>query len=262
MPAGRSSGRSVILAVSLAMTVATGVAAARRGAPARQTRGSLSQSQEMQAALALSAPQPLPASSQPSANDAAAPQQARDDVENAAIYWSHKDADKAQAALQQALQLDPTYARAVYLLAIIQLGTDGADEAKLTFAEAATLDPTLADAQAAMGHLALQDGDFDAAQGYFQRALAIPTAGWRVDYDAALLQLDLQNYSNAKALAQKALTLNPPGPPECDYIAARADDHAGDTRAAMAEYRRYLADHPVSSALAANAQRRLAALTK
>ena len=115
---------------------------------------------------------------------------------------SAKRTDLVIRLCQRALDLDPDYARAWALLAVVQAGKAGrsaeASDAGLTAAERAlALDPELAEAHGAKGLLLTRQARYDEAQEEIEIALRLDPESNDVNRNAGLWAIATKRYADA-----------------------------------------------------------------
>jgi TolB-like protein/Tfp pilus assembly protein PilF len=132
---------------------------------------------------------------------------------------TREDLEKAVSYYQQALKLDPRYARAWVGLA--DAHSDQADQGSVPLAEgyrkaheevdkALELDPDLAEAHAALGRIRLTyDWDWSGADATYKRALELEPGDARVVREAANLAATLGRFDEALRLDRRAAELDP-----------------------------------------------------
>ena len=132
---------------------------------------------------------------------------------------SKEDLEKAIGYYEQALQIDPNYARAwVGLSAVHSRQADhgylpvdeGYAKARKEAEKALELDPNLAEAHAHMGWIKrIYDWDWTGADAAYKRALELEPANADVVRGAAVLAATLGRFDEAIALDRRAIELDP-----------------------------------------------------
>jgi serine/threonine protein kinase/Flp pilus assembly protein TadD len=132
---------------------------------------------------------------------------------------SKEDYEKAVAYYEQALKIDPNYARAWVGLAAVHgrqadSGYTKADEgyatARKEVQKALELDSNLAEAHSEMGRLKMNfDWDWTGADTSFKRALELEPANANVVRNASLLSAALGRFDEAIKLDRRAIELDP-----------------------------------------------------
>jgi tetratricopeptide (TPR) repeat protein len=143
--------------------------------------------------------------------------------------WLHRNPDAAQTDLAQAVQLDPQFAEAWYLLGRLQIRTDlNAAEASLKKAQAA--DPKFDSPCIMLAGIAVQQRHWQEARDWADQALALNPAGTaQLWYYAAQADYHIGRNEAALSSAQKALALDPEhGVPNAEELLALALANKGD----------------------------------
>ena len=118
---------------------------------------------------------------------------------------------------KRAIDIDPGYARAWGLLAIVQtilyFTFDKGDEDSLATAERALeLDPSLAEARVVKARHLFEQQRFDEANDALERAIALDPESWEVNREAARISYAQRRFSEASRYYEKAVSLD-----ETDY---------------------------------------------
>jgi TolB-like protein/DNA-binding winged helix-turn-helix (wHTH) protein/Tfp pilus assembly protein PilF len=133
---------------------------------------------------------------------------------------THDDLNRAYEYFQQAVKLDPNYARAWSALAWVLIArgenAEGASfeqgyrDGRVAAEKALQLDPGLAEAHAAIGRIKRgYDWDWAGADAAFQKALALEPQNSVVLLGASSLQLSLGRFDEALALNRRAVEVDP-----------------------------------------------------
>lgn len=133
---------------------------------------------------------------------------------------THDDLNRAQDYFQQAVKLDPNYARAWSALAWVLIARaenaqgasfeQGYHDGRMAAERALQLDPGLAEAQAAIGRIKRDyDWDWTGADAAFQKALALEPQNSVVLQGASSLQASLGHFEDAVALNRRAVEVDP-----------------------------------------------------
>lgn len=195
-----------------------------------------------------------------SANELEAPPKARAKLNDAVRELTKPDLPQALDAVNQALEKDPDWGRALWVRAVIEMKLQNVEGAQADLNAALQADPGYAPAYITRGHLEMDQQRYDVAEQDLRHAMEIPPVVWQAYYEMANLDLRMGNYAEAKQMAMSALLAEPAGPDECHFIAAQAADRLQDFGAAALEYRAYLNGHPRSADAAAFARERLVEL--
>jgi len=141
------------------------------------------------------------------------------------------DADKAQALLQSALELDPDFAMAHRRLARLYLSVGNREKELEHLTRAYDLRNTVTD-----GEQRLIEGSYFSVQGQYEKA--VESLVWLVNlypddpdaqYELALAYLDVGDAGNAEKYLQQVLKLNPFSAPAYSYLVrvlARRNENA------------------------------------
>jgi TolB-like protein/DNA-binding winged helix-turn-helix (wHTH) protein/cytochrome c-type biogenesis protein CcmH/NrfG len=133
---------------------------------------------------------------------------------------THDDLNRAYEDFQQAVKLDPNYARAWSALAWVLIARaenaegesfeQGYREGRMAAERALQLDPGLAEAHAAIGRIKRgYDWDWAGADAAFQKALALEPQNSVVLLGASSLQASLGHFDDAVALNRRAVEIDP-----------------------------------------------------
>ena len=133
---------------------------------------------------------------------------------------THDDLNKAYEYFRQAVNLDPSYARAWSALAWVLIARaenaqgasfeEGYREGRTAAEKALQLDPALAEAHAAIGRIKRSyDWDWAGADAAFQKALALEPQNSVVLLGASSLQASLGRFEEAVALNRRAVDIDP-----------------------------------------------------
>ena len=132
---------------------------------------------------------------------------------------TEEDLEKAIGYFEQALQIDPTYARAWVGLSethYVQAGRvfvpidEGYRKARKEAEKALEIDPNVAEAHASLGRIKMvYDWDWVDAEASYQRALELDPANAKVVRSAAALAATLGRYDEAITLDRRAIALDP-----------------------------------------------------
>jgi arylsulfatase A-like enzyme/Flp pilus assembly protein TadD len=149
-------------------------------------------------------------------------------------------AAEAQKVLSRALELDPARPEEHNSLGIALLAQGRAADAVREFQQAIALDPGDARAYNNLGNLLRGGGKLDAAEEAYRRATTLAPRYAEAWNGLGTLEVDRNRPAEALACFDRALTLAPRYH-EVRLNRAIAYEMSGDTRAAMAAYREFLA---------------------
>jgi len=132
---------------------------------------------------------------------------------------THDDMNRAYDYFQQAVKLDPNYARAWSALAWVLIARaeypentsfkQGYRDGRMAAERALQLDPGMAEAHAAIGRIKRYDWDWAGADAAFQKALALEPQNSVVLLGASSLQASLGHLDEAVALNRRAVEVDP-----------------------------------------------------
>ncbi|HEY6448733.1 MAG TPA: tetratricopeptide repeat protein [Acidobacteriaceae bacterium] len=123
--------------------------------------------------------------------------------------WLHRDSTAAQKDLESAVQADPQFAEAWYLLGRLQIGSDLA-AATESFTKAQAADPKFVLPCVYLAGIAIQQKNWPEADRWTSRALQLDPAGTsRVWYYAAQAQYRMGKNEAARSSAQNAMAMDP-----------------------------------------------------
>jgi TolB-like protein/DNA-binding winged helix-turn-helix (wHTH) protein/Tfp pilus assembly protein PilF len=133
---------------------------------------------------------------------------------------THDDLNRASDYFQQAVKLDPNYARAWSALAWVLIAraenaegasfAQGYRDGRIAAERALQLDPGLAEAHAAIGRIKRgYDWDWAGSDTAFQKALALEPQNSVVLLGASSLQASLGHFDDAVALNRRAVEVDP-----------------------------------------------------
>jgi serine/threonine protein kinase/tetratricopeptide (TPR) repeat protein len=167
--------------------------------------------------------------------------------------FTEGDLKKAIGAYEQALSLDPTFARALVGLADVRIRQadrghvpihDGYAQAREEVKKALEIDPNLADAHASLGWIQMSyDWDWSGADTSFRRALELEPGNATTVRRAASLAATLGRFEEAIALDRRAVELDPLDVATHNNLGLHAW-HAGRPDEAEAAFRKALELNP------------------
>jgi TolB-like protein/class 3 adenylate cyclase/cytochrome c-type biogenesis protein CcmH/NrfG len=159
------------------------------------------------------------------------------------------NAAKAISYFEQAIKLDPSYAKAYALLGeahsrqavTVDADTEeGFRKAREAVERALVLDPELGDAHSAMGWIQqFHDWDWSGADKSYKRALALEPGDSDVIGHSGILARFLGRLDEATALARRAIQIDPLSP-GAYYDAGLTFYYAGRTEEAIAAFRKVM----------------------
>lgn len=149
------------------------------------------------------------------------------------------DPDKALAAAEQALKLEPPSAPNWRLMGNVRWARGEVGPAKEAFRKALDLDPRFSEALLSLANLTAA-ADPEEAKGYFQKYLELePENAAEALYQIALLEERQGHLETAGQRLQEAVARDPDSL-QARYALAQLFEVRQDTRAALAEYREIL----------------------
>lgn len=130
-------------------------------------------------------------------------------VQKAHDEWMHNKSQDAESDLEQAVQTDPKFAEAWYLLGRLQVASD-LKTAMASLQQAQTLDPRFVEPCVWLAMIAIQKRDWQEASIWAARALALDPAGTaRIWYENAVADYRMGKNEAARAAAEHALAMDP-----------------------------------------------------
>jgi tetratricopeptide (TPR) repeat protein len=123
--------------------------------------------------------------------------------------WLHRNPDAAQKDLQSAVQADPQFAEAWYLLGRLQIGSN-LTAATESFSKAQAADPKFVPPCVYLAGIAIQQKNWPVADRWTTRALQLDPAGTsRIWYYAAQAEYRIGKNEAARTSAQNAMAMDP-----------------------------------------------------
>ena len=123
--------------------------------------------------------------------------------------WLHRNPDGAQKDLEQAVQVDPQFAEAWYLLGRLQMRTD-LNGATASLKKAQAADPKFVSPRILLAGIAVDQRHWQEARDWADQALALDPAGTaQLWYYAAQADYHIGRNEAALSSAQKAIALDP-----------------------------------------------------
>lgn len=147
--------------------------------------------------------------------------------------------DAAQAAFLQALALQPNHAYAHANLGGIAMSRKDYREAITRFSTAVKLDPSLINERINIGECQIALGQPEQAIATFRQVLELTPGDAEVQSRLAGLLVDKGQIAEASSLLEIASVKNPQNP-ETWYQIGRCEEHSGQSKDALAAYRRTL----------------------
>jgi tetratricopeptide (TPR) repeat protein len=143
--------------------------------------------------------------------------------------WLHRNPDGTEKELKQAVELDPQFAEAWYLLGRLQIQTD-LNAAEGSFRKAQGADPKFVPPCIMLAGIAVQQKHWQEARNWADQALALDPAGTaQLWYYAAQADYHIGRNEAALSSAEKALALDPEhGLPNTEDLLALALADKGD----------------------------------
>jgi TolB-like protein/Tfp pilus assembly protein PilF/class 3 adenylate cyclase len=164
-------------------------------------------------------------------------------------YFLARQNDQAKGFFEQAVQLDPGYAKAWVGMAEFYNSQAGKGEepkenyqkAREAATRALALDQNLGEAHAALAWIRSNaDWDWEGADASYQRALALEPGNGVVISHAGILARILGHLDQAAKMGRQAMQMDPLGPGTC-HNAGIAFYYAGRNKEAIAAFRQVLA---------------------
>jgi tetratricopeptide (TPR) repeat protein len=125
------------------------------------------------------------------------PKEARKQLNKAQEAVDKRDMDEAAKRLAKALEIDPDFAEALTLRAIIALESHQSESAMADLDHAIKADPGYSLAYLAMGSAFNLDGKYDEALRVLDRGVALAPQSWQGYFEIGKAQLGKQQYAQA-----------------------------------------------------------------
>jgi tetratricopeptide (TPR) repeat protein len=156
-----------------------------------------------------------------------------------------KPAD-AVKAFEKATSIYPQFADAWYRLGRAQLAAAATDAAIVSLKKSIEIDPLLVGPQVQLGILAGQKEQWEPSAKYLDQALDLDPVDYPMAwYPDAVANLRLGRFDRAEKAAREALRVDPKHQnPRIEYVLAMILAETGDTKAAAATLKDYLAHTP------------------
>jgi Tfp pilus assembly protein PilF len=154
--------------------------------------------------------------------------------------WKSGDLDRARAALERSLELDPSHVKTLLNLGRVLLEQDRAGEAKERVEAALALDSTSGEVHRMLGRVHSALGQPDEAIDAYRTALSVePTDAWAMN-NLALIFIQQERHGEALGPLARAVQLRP-GAPVFQNNLGIALERTGQIDAARASYRAAIA---------------------
>ena len=146
---------------------------------------------------------------------------------------------KAEEKLSQAVALDPKYSQAYMYLGRVENALYADDKATAAFQHAITIDPDYEEARVSYAAALLDQGGLDEAVRQLNAALQLQPEDGTALYLLSQAYARQDDYKDGKATALRAVKASP-GNGEAHFWLAECERHLNEAAAAEAEYRQYL----------------------
>lgn len=176
-----------------------------------------------------------------SLNDLEASSKARSKLSGAQQALAKLDLAKAWKLVNEAIAAAPNWGRAYMVRGVLNMANHNLGPARADLTVAVQRDPEDGMALTELGKLYATTGNLQLADLYLRRALQIEPVLWPTYFELASLDLRRGNNTEARKMAQSALSATPPAPPSAHFLEAEAAENLGDSAAAALEYRSFVA---------------------
>lgn len=186
-------------------------------------------------------------SAPPSANDAAAPKDARKNYEKGVQALEGKHYGDARRHFEKALSEYPCYARAHSNLGVVAVAEHNLEEAEQNFRQAASCDAGYVDAYLKLGQLFNLEKKFLESEVALLEGSRRSPGAWQFYYELGTAQYGLGHYQEAEELYLKAQSFNADMPAEFHAKLANLYVSLGGYDRAYREMEAYLKADPQGS---------------
>ncbi|HEY2821102.1 MAG TPA: tetratricopeptide repeat protein [Candidatus Acidoferrum sp.] len=151
----------------------------------------------------------------------------------------------AEKFVGEAARLAPSHPDVLYVQGVLYLKQKNWSDAQAALEKATQIDPSHARAFSALGMSLIDQGKFDAAIAPLRKSMELEgaTTNWETEYALARAYYETASYSEALAMAKKALGDSKGRAPEIALLVAQAFTTNGQYTQAEATLKQFLREH-------------------